>query len=74
MYGKYKHLTEEERDMIAVLKAKGISLSDIAQKIGRHKSTIFRELNRNAPPIHKGYYLSHKYPLSRVQKSLGSYT
>ena len=60
MYGKYKHLTEEERDMIAVLKAKGISLSGIAQKIDRHKSTIFRELNRNAPPIHKGYYLSHK--------------
>ena len=60
MHGKYKHLTEDERDMIAVLKAKGISLSDIAQKIGRHKSTIFRELNRNAPPIYKGYYLIHK--------------
>ena len=60
MYRKYKHLTEEERDMIAVLKAKGISLSGIAQKIGKHKSTIFRELNRNASPIHKGYYLSHK--------------
>ena len=60
MYWKYRHLTEEERDMIAVLKAKGMSLSGIAQEIGRHKSTISRELNRNAPPIHKGYYLSHK--------------
>ena len=60
MYRKYKHLTEEERDMIAVLKAKGIPLSGIGQKIGRHKSTIFRELYRNAPPIPKGYYLSHK--------------
>lgn len=60
MYGKYKHLTEEERDMIAVLKAEGVSLLGIAREIGRHKSTILRELNRNAPPIHKGYYLSHK--------------
>lgn len=60
MYGKYKHLTEEERDMIAVFRAKGISFSGIAQKIGRHTSTICRELNRNAPSVHKGYYLSHK--------------
>jgi len=60
MHGKYSHLTEKERDMIAVLKARGKTLSDIAIEIGRHKSTISRELNRNAPAIHKGYYLSHK--------------
>lgn len=60
MHGEYTHLTKEERDMIAVLKAKGTTLSDIAREIGRHKSTISRELSRNAPAIHKGYYLSHK--------------
>ena len=60
MHRKYKHLTKEERDIIAVLKARGMSLSGIGQEIGRHKSTIFRELNRNAPPNHKRYYLSHK--------------
>jgi len=60
MHGKYSHLTEEERYMIAVLKAKERTLSDIAREIGRHKSTISRELHRNAPAIHKGYYLSHK--------------
>ncbi len=60
MYGRYTHLTKEERDMIAVLLAKELSLSGIARKIGRHKSTIVRELNRNAPPTYKGYYLSHK--------------
>jgi len=48
MYGRYTHLTKEERDMIAVLLAKELSLSGIARKIGRHKSTIVRELNRNA--------------------------
>lgn len=60
MDGGYTHLTEEERDMIAVLRAKGLTLSDIAREIGRHKSTISRELDRNAPPTNKGYYLSHK--------------
>ena len=46
--------------MIAVLKAKGTTLSDMARELGRHKSTISRELDRNAPPTNKGYYLSHK--------------
>ena len=60
MEGEYTHLTKEERDMIAVLIAKGVPLSEIAQELGRHKSTISRELDRNAPPTNKGYYLSHK--------------
>ena len=60
MEDKYKHLSVEERDMLAVYKAKGKSLREIGQMIGRHKSTISRELNRNAPVKNKGYYLSHK--------------
>ena len=60
MEGRYTHLTKEERDMIAVLRAKGVTLSDIARELSRHKSTISRELDRNAPPTNKGYYLSHK--------------
>jgi len=57
---KYRHLMKEERDIIAVLKAEGLSHSEIARRIGRDKSTISRELNRNAPVVYKGYYLSHK--------------
>jgi IS30 family transposase len=57
---KYQHLSKEERDMITVLKAKDYTLGDIADELGRDKSTISRELQRNAPEIHKGYYLSHK--------------
>lgn len=60
MDGRYTHLTKEERDMIAVLKAKGVTISEISRDLGRHKSTISRELDRNAPPTNKGYYLSHK--------------
>lgn len=56
----YKHLTAEERDLLAVMRSEGKSLRQIAAKLNRSLSTISRELKRNAPPIHKGYYLPHK--------------
>ena len=56
----YKQLSPGERDEISVLKAQGMSLRNIAQQIGRHVSTISRELNRNAAPVNAGYYLAHK--------------
>lgn len=60
MEKQYKHLSKSERDLVAVLKAKGYSLRKIGKELGRDKGTISRELKRNAPEIHKGYYLSHK--------------
>jgi IS30 family transposase len=56
----YVHLTADERDRISALRAAGQSLRQIAQALSRDHSTISRELRRNAPPVHKGYYLSHK--------------
>jgi IS30 family transposase len=56
----YVHLTADERDQISALRAAGESLRQIAQSLGRDHSTISRELRRNAPPVHTGYYLSHK--------------
>jgi IS30 family transposase len=46
----YSHLFDEERDQIAVMKAAGRSLGAIARTLGRAKSTISRELRRNALP------------------------
>jgi IS30 family transposase len=46
----YSHLSDEERDLIAVLKAAGHSLGTIAAAVRRAKSTISRELRRNALP------------------------
>jgi IS30 family transposase len=43
----YSQLSSEERDKIAILRAKGFSISAIARNIGRNKSTISRELKRN---------------------------
>jgi IS30 family transposase len=44
---KYQHLTLELRYQIYAFKQAGFSKSEIAKKIGVHKSTIGRELRRN---------------------------
>src|SRR3954464_1794367 len=49
------HLTLEERERLAALKAEGLSLRAIARQLGRAASTISRELRRNALP--RGGYL-----------------
>ena len=42
------HLTFEERQFLYRLKRKGKSNPEIAELTGRHRSTIYRELARNA--------------------------
>ena len=53
----YKHLSTSERDLIAVLYAKGLSLEDIGRELKRHSSTICREIKRNGSPV-RGEYRS----------------
>ena len=56
----YTHLTSHERDLLAVLRSQGQSLRRMATVLARNPSTLSRELTRNAPPVHTGYYLAHK--------------
>ena len=56
----YKHLSSDERDLLAVLKSNGRSLREIAEVLRRDPSTLSRELRRNVPPVYTGYYLAHK--------------
>ena len=51
----YKHLSITERELIAIYRAGGKSLCQIAKLLGRDKSTISRELARNP-----GEYLPNK--------------
>jgi IS30 family transposase len=53
----YSHLTAEERDRIADLKAVGLSLRAIARALGRAASTISLEVRRNA--LDSGAYRPH---------------
>ena len=44
---RYHQLTSEERYMISALRKQGHNQSEIARNLGRHRSTISRELRRN---------------------------
>ena len=43
----YKHLSIQEREMLLLYRAQGLSICKIAALLERHKSTIARELKRN---------------------------
>lgn len=51
----YHQLSLEERDHIAVYRAQGLSLCEIARRLKRNKGTISRELKRNRAPIYDAY-------------------
>ncbi len=44
---KFQHLTVEEREEIAIGLAREESCSEIARRIGKHRSTVSREVRRN---------------------------
>jgi len=71
MENKYKHLSSEERDKIAVLRARGCSYGSIARAIDRDKTTVFRELNRNRSPVYN-VYLPHKADTRAKDRKSGS--
>jgi len=56
---RYNHLSMSERDTITTMLSEEKKLSEIAKVLGRDKSTISRELNRNSSPEYK-LYLSHR--------------
>ncbi len=45
-----RYLSFAEREEIALLRAQGCSMQDVARRIGRAASTVSRELRRNAAP------------------------
>ncbi len=43
----YRQLTSEQRYMLARLRRQNLNNSEIAGSLGRHRSTVCRELGRN---------------------------
>lgn len=60
---KYVQLTYEERVTLSVLKQQGQSVRSIANVLGRHFSTVYRELNRN-----RCYKIDGAYRPSKAQR------
>lgn len=62
---KYTHLTQDERYQIAILTKAEHDRSDIAHVMGRHKSTIGREMKRNRGA--RGYRPKQAHALSQAR-------
>ena len=68
---KYAQLNAEERSAIATVKRLGWSVLEMAGELGRHRSTVARELQRNATP-HDGWYRAgraHERAVARRRRS-----
>jgi len=67
---KYHQLTQQERYSITALSMSGRSKAEIARSLGRHPSTIGREVRRNAT-MHDGGYRAekaHSYATARRRR------
>ena len=68
----YSHLSEDERDQIGILRAAGQSMGAIARALCRAKTTISRELQRNALPTgrYSPLHAAGAYQLRRRREAL----
>lgn len=46
--GKYTHLSISDRRRFSTLLEMGLSISEITKRLSKHRSTLYRELNRNS--------------------------
>ena len=75
----YTHLTEDERYRIYEQKGRGDSLTSIALALGRHKSTVSRELRRNVGlrgyrPTQAHVFAQRRSAMPRGGRSIGHAT
>ena len=56
---KYQQLSREERSTLAALRGGGYGVVEIAKVLGRHRSTIWREVERNRA-AHDGRYRAER--------------
>ena len=68
---KYRQITYEERYTLGLLRRQGLAAAAIARVLGRHRSTIGRELRRNSTRHDGGYrpQLADWYANGRRSKS-----
>ncbi len=63
---QFRHLQYDERCQIQALHQQGFSVTAIAGPLQRHKSTVCRELQRNAGP--SGYHHEQAQQLARERR------
>ncbi len=73
--GRYRHLSFEEREQIAIWRLEGVSQAEMARRLGRSSSTVNRELARNRlpsggyqPSFAEGSYLVRRERLALLER------
>ncbi len=61
----YSHLNHDERDQLAIGINRGRSLRSLAKELGRHPSTLLRELKRNHGPNIYAPHQAHQRAVKR---------
>ena len=71
MRKSYRQLSAEERIQIATLSSQGYALARIAEVLGRHRATVWREVKRNRAPYDGGYRSAraHERAVARRKRS-----
>jgi len=62
----YRQITSAERYILATLRTQGLNQSEIARELGRHRSTICRELKRNS-----ARWDGHYRPSKAIERTAG---
>jgi transposase, IS30 family len=67
--GNYTHLTVTDRRRLYVFFEMGLSMTKIAKRLSKHRSTLYRELNRNKEP--EGYFpvVAHQKTQARSEQN-----
>jgi IS30 family transposase len=63
---KYHRLSTEERYELAALRRQNLGMGQMAKHLGRHRSTLYREVKRNQS-VHDGRYRANQ----AVEKASG---
>jgi len=66
----YHQLTQHERYLIASMRHRRMSVAQISDRLGRHRSTIYREVQRNKSTTdgHYGAEKAHSYAVARCRR------
>jgi transposase, IS30 family len=69
--GKYHQLTHHERYLIGVMRTQRLTVVQMSDRLGRHRSTIYREVKRNKSTYdgHYGVDKAHSYAVARLRRS-----
>lgn len=66
---KYQHLSLEERCLFTAWRMEGVGMVEIARRLGRHRSTLWRELGRNRSRHDGGYRVHQAQERTRARRS-----